>query len=130
MNLLLDTHIFLWFITNDPKLPAAYALAIQDPANDVHLSTASVWEAVIKFALGKLPLPGPAPTYLPARRMSHGIASLPVEEGDMPHLATLPHHHRDPFDRIIISQTLRHGMTLLSVDQAVTQYAVPVLPPV
>src|SRR3954451_2420929 len=57
MRLLLDTHVFLWYITADPKLPATFRAAIQDPANDVYLSTASVWEAVIKHALNKLPVP-------------------------------------------------------------------------
>lgn len=128
MKLLLDTHTFLWFITNDPRLPAAHALAIRDPGTEVHLSFASVWEAVIKHALGKLPLPGPAPVYLPEQRAKHGIASLLIEEEDMPHLATLPHLHRDPFDRILIAQALRHHMTLVSVDQAILQYQVPMLP--
>lgn len=130
MTLLLDTHIFLWYITLDPKLPAAYARAIRDPANEVCLSIASVWEAVIKHALGKLPLQGLAHVYLPEQRVKHGITLLSIEEGDMPFLTGLPHHHRDPFDRILVAQTLRHNMTLLSVDPLVTQYPVTVLPPV
>jgi PIN domain nuclease of toxin-antitoxin system len=130
MNLLLDTQIFLWFITNDPKLPANYALAIRDPANVVHLSIAATWEAVIKYALGKLPLPGPAHIFLPDERINHGIASLPVEEDDMPFLAALPHHHRDPFDRIMVAQAQRHQMTMLSVDHLVSLDPVVILPPV
>lgn len=130
MTLLLDTHIFLWFITSDPKLPGNYNVAIRDRANVVFLSIAGVWEGVIKDALGKLPLPGPAHVYLPAQRVLHGILSLPVEEDDMPYLAALPHLHGDPFDRIMVAQVQRHGMTLLTVDQKVIQYAVPVLSPV
>jgi PIN domain nuclease of toxin-antitoxin system len=89
MRLLFDTHVFLWYITADPKLPATFRVAIQDPANEVYLSVASVWEAVIKHGLGKLPLPGPPADYLLQQRDAHGIASLPGDEGAMPHLAGL-----------------------------------------
>lgn len=95
MKLLLDTHVFLWYITADPKLPVTSRAAIQDPANEVYLSAASVWEAVIKHALGKLPLPAPPADYLPQQRDAHAIAALPVDEGAMPHLAALPPLHRD-----------------------------------
>ncbi len=94
MRLLLDTLVFLWYVTADPKMPATFRVAIQDPANEVYLSVASVWEAVIKHALGKLPLPGPPAEYLPQQRDAHGIASLPVDEGAMPPLASLPSLHR------------------------------------
>ena len=81
MRLLLDTHVFLWYITADPRLPATFRAAIQDPANEVYLSVASVWEAVIKYRLGKLPLPAPPEHYLPQQRAAHGIASLPIPQG-------------------------------------------------
>ena len=83
MKLLLDTHAFLWYITADPKLPATFLAAIRDPANDVFLSAASVWEAVIKHQLGKLPFPAPPAGYLPQQRDAHGIAALPIDEGAM-----------------------------------------------
>lgn len=69
MRLLLDTHVFLWYITADPKLPATFRAASQDPANEVYLSVASVWEAVIKYHLGKLPLPASPADYLPHRSL-------------------------------------------------------------
>jgi PIN domain nuclease of toxin-antitoxin system len=128
MRLLLDTHVFLWYISADPTLPAAYRDAVRDPAHTVYLSVASVWEAVIKHALGKLPLPAPPAEYLPRQRDAHQISTLPVEEGALPHLATLPPLHRDPFDRILIAQALQHGLTLLTVDDAVRAYPVPLLP--
>lgn len=128
MRLLLDTHVFLWYITAYPKLPATFRAAIQDPANEVYLSVASVWEAVIKYGLGKLPLPGPAADYLPQQREAHGIASLPVDEGAMPHLAALPPLHGDPFDRVLIAQALQHGLTVVTVDTALAAYPVPLLP--
>jgi PIN domain nuclease of toxin-antitoxin system len=128
MKVLLDTHVFLWYITADPKLPSAFRAAIQDPANEAYLSVVSVWEAVIKHGLGKLPLPSPPADYLPQQREAHGIASLPVDEGAMPVLANLPLLHRDPFDRLLVAQAFQHGLTLVTVDPAVTVYAVPLLP--
>ena len=130
MRLLLDTHVFLWYITADPKLPATFRTAIQDPTNEVYLSVASVWEAVIKHQLNKLPLPAPPATYLPQQRAAHGIASLPIDEDAMPYLAALPPTHRDPFDRILVAQALQHGLTLATMDALVIAYPVPVLPAV
>jgi PIN domain nuclease of toxin-antitoxin system len=130
MKLLLDLHIFLWYIAADPKLPAVYKAAIEDDSNEVNLSVVSVWEAVIKNMLGKLPFPSPPAEYLPEQRRLHNIASLVVDEGALLQLATLPPHHNDPFDRLLIAQVLQHGFTLLSVDAAVTAYPVPILPPV
>src|ERR1700723_3442476 len=116
MRILLDTHIFLWYISADPQLPVAFRDAIREPANEVFLSVASVWEAVIKYTLGKLPLPEAPATYLPQQREAHQIATLPVEEGALVHLANLPPLHRDPFDRLLIAQALQHGLTLVTVD--------------
>lgn len=127
MRLLLDTHVFLWYISADPKLPAAFRAAIQEPANEVFLSVASVWEAVIKYGLGKLPLPAPPEEYLPRQRESHRIASLPVEKGALLHLAKLPPLHRDPFDRILVAQALQHDLTILTVDDAVKAYPAKLL---
>ena len=99
MRLLLDTHVFLWYITDDPRLAAASAAAIQEEANEVYLSVVSVWEALAKHQLGKLPLPAPADDYLRSRREQHGIASLPFDEPSLSHLLRLPLHHRDHYER-------------------------------
>jgi PIN domain nuclease of toxin-antitoxin system len=128
MRLLLDTHVFLWYISADPQLPVAFRDAIRDPGNEVYLSVASVWEAVIKYALGKLPLPEAPAEYLPRQREAHRIATLPVEEAALAHLANLPPLHRDPFDRILIAQALQHGLRLVTVDDAVRAYPVLLLP--
>lgn len=122
MRLLLDTHIFLWYITADPQLPAPFHIAIQDPANEVFLSAVSVWEAVIKYSLGKLSLPGPPEDYFVRQRQRHGVASLPIEEAAMIHLARLPLLHRDPFDRMLLAQALQHDLTIVTVDGAVRAY--------
>src|ERR1700730_9132154 len=118
MRVLLDTHVFLWYISADPQLPVAFRDAIRDPANEVYLSVASVWEAVIKYALGKLPLPEAPAEYLPRQRVAPRIAPLPLYEAAVVHLANLPSLHRDPFDRILIAQALQHGMKLATVDDA------------
>lgn len=127
MKLLLDPHIFLWYISADPRLPLAHRAAIQDPANEVFLSAASVREAVIKYGLGKLALPAPPDEYLPRQRERHLIGSLPIEEAAMTHLARLPSLHRDPFDRILVAQALQHDLTVLTVDGAVKAYPVMLL---
>lgn len=128
MRILLDTHVFLWYISADPQLPGAIRDATRDPANDVYLSAASVWEAVIKYGLGKLPLPEPPAEYLPRQREAHRIGTLPVEEAALTHRAGLPPLHHDPFDRILVAQALQHGLQLATVDDVVRAYPVPLLP--
>ena len=128
MKLLLDTHAFLWFISGDSRLPAEIGDLIGDMQNDVYLSVASVWEAIIKQQLNKLPLPESAATYLPKCRRQHFIQSLFVDEASVARLAELPDLHRDPFDRIIISQALQHGLTIVTSDAVMRAYAVPLIP--
>ncbi len=125
MKLLFDTHIFLWFISGDAKLSGAARALITDPNNEVFLSVASIWEAVIKYQLGKLPLPQAPETYLPKQRRNHQIANLNIDEATISFLPKLPALHRDPFDRILICQALQHGLTIVTVDTAIISYAVP-----
>jgi PIN domain nuclease of toxin-antitoxin system len=127
MKLLIDTHVFLWYITADPRLPSAFMVAIQDASNEVFLSVVSVWEAVIKHDLGKLSLPHSPADCLPQQRVAHGIESLSVDEGAMPHLATLSPLHPDPFDRLLIAQAIQHGLTLATVDAFFATYPVQLL---
>ncbi|MEX2170501.1 MAG: type II toxin-antitoxin system VapC family toxin [Pirellulales bacterium] len=128
MNLLLDTHIFLWYISGDARLALHHRDSIRDPSNRVYLSVASVWEAVIKHAIGKLALPQSPAAYLPQQRRGHRIDSLPIEESPLAELASLPPLHRDPFDRLLVAQALFYGMTLVTVDPLIQAYPVPVLP--
>ncbi|NJL27678.1 MAG: type II toxin-antitoxin system VapC family toxin [Thermoanaerobaculia bacterium] len=124
MRLLLDTHVFLWYVTGSRELPARLQEAIRDPENDVLLSVASVWEASIKHRLGKLALPSTPGLYLPLQRKRHGIGNLPVDEAAVARLDALPLLHRDPFDRMLISQALAHELTLATVDDAIKAYPV------
>jgi PIN domain nuclease of toxin-antitoxin system len=128
MRILLDTHVFLWHIAGDARMPARFRAAILDPSNEIFLSAASVWEAVIKHALGKLPLPASPAEYLPRQRDAHQIASLPIDEAAMIHLAALPAIHRDPFDRMLLAQSVQHGLTLATVDSVLRAYGVQTLP--
>jgi PIN domain nuclease of toxin-antitoxin system len=127
MRILLDTHIFLWFISGDAQLPTSVRDAIRDLDNDVYLSAISVWEAIVKYQLGKLPLPEHPETYLPKQRDLHQIASLALDESSVLQLAKLPPLHRDPFDRMLICQALQNGLTIATVDTAVRAYLVSVI---
>ena len=127
MNLLLDTCIFLWFISGDQRLPASMREAIRDPANAVHLSAVSLWEIIVKYQLGKLSLPRPPEQYIPEQRQRHRIASLPLDEDSVARLQQLPPLHRDPFDRMLICQALARNLTLLTVDDKIRAYPVQVM---
>src|ERR1043166_509261 len=116
MKLLLDTHAFLWYITNDPKLPRYAFDAIRQKANETYLSVVSVWEALVKYQIGKLALPAPAAEYLTARATAHRIEMLSLDVQAVAHLLSLPLHHRDPFDRMLICQALHHELTLVTTD--------------
>jgi PIN domain nuclease of toxin-antitoxin system len=127
MRILLDTHIFLWFISGDAQLSMNVRDVIRDPDNEVYLSAVSVWEAIVKYQLGKLPLPESPETYLPKQRELHQIASLAFDESSVVQLAKLPPLHRDPFDRMLICQALQNGLTIATVDSAVRAYSVSVM---
>ncbi|MDF0652045.1 MAG: PIN domain nuclease [Nitrospira sp. LK265] len=124
MKLLLDTCTFLWLITDDPALSNKARELFTDPVNEAYLSTVSVWEMVVKFSLDKLHLPEAPERFIPEQRERHQIAKLPLEEQAVFYLPRLPALHRDPFDRMLICQTIHHELTLLTPDPLITQYAV------
>lgn len=127
MILLLDTHIFLWFITNDSKLPLKYSSTITNLENEVYLSVASSWEMLIKYQIGKLSLPEQPSKYIAKNRRKHRIRSLAIYESSIKEIASLPLHHNDPFDRLIIAQSIRYKMTLLTLDEKFQHYPVNIL---
>lgn len=126
MKLLLDTCSFLWLISDDPALSPAARNLFAAADNQVFLSAASVWEILIKHRLGRLPLPAPAERFVVQQRQAHGIEALPITEDAVMHLHKLPDHHKDPFDRILVCQAISQGMTLLTPDDAIARYPVPV----
>ena len=122
MKLLLDTCTFLWIVTGAPDLsPRAHDL-FQAPDNEVYLSAASAWEITVKHGLGRLSLPDPPDRFVREMREAHGIASLPIDEESALHVSRLPALHADPVDRLLVSQAIVHGLTILTPDPLVTQY--------
>ena len=122
MKLLLDTCTFLWALSGVPPLPPRVADMVRNPDNDVFLSAASAWEITIKYAAGKLTLPEHPERYVPAMRAERGFAALAIDEESALHASRLPLLHRDPFDRLIVSQAIVHGMTILTPDPIVARY--------
>lgn len=122
MKLLLDTCTFLWIVGGHRALPARVVDLFRAPDNEVYLSAASVWEIALKHALGRLPLPEPPERFVPGERTAHAIAALPIDEESALHLSHLPALHRDPFDRMLVSQAIVHGLAILTPDPLVSQY--------
>src|SRR2546428_52295 len=127
MKILLDTHIFLWYINKDSRLPDNFRENIQNLDNEVYLSVVSLWESIIKHQLGKLSLPQPPEIYIPMQRERHLISSLSIDEASITQLAKLSPIHRDPFDRMIICQAIEYDMTIITVDDIFLSYPVTVL---
>ena len=127
MKLLLDTCTFLWLASDSPALSARARHACLDPGHTVYLSALSAWEIAVKTRLGKLQLPLEPAAYVRTRRALMGIEPLPFSETAALHDVVLPPHHRDPFDRGLVSQAILHGMTIVSPDSALSAYPAPIL---
>lgn len=120
MRLLLDTCTLIWLITGERALPDRVRRALADA--DVALSAASAWEMAIKYEKGTLRLNQPPARLIPAVRERYGVAPLPIDEESALHVARLPALHADPFDRMLVSQAIVHGLTIVTPDPLVTQY--------
>ena len=127
MKLLLDTHVFLWSVDSPERLTAAAVTALKDPANAVFVSVTSAWEIAIKQSVGKLTLARPAEQWVPDRIQRAGFEVTPVSLAAALRVRSLPHHHRDPFDRMLIAQALEDGYTIVTRDNAFAAYGVPIL---
>ena len=124
MSLLLDTHILLWWLSDDPLLPAAAREAIASPESEVTISAASVWEIAIKKAAGRLD----APDDLVEALATDDFETLPITVAHAVAAGALPPYHSDPFDRILIAQARTNDLTLISIDRRFPQYDVELLP--
>lgn len=122
-TLLLDTHVLLWWLSDDERLPERMRAAVADGENEVFVSAASAWEMSIKAALGKLT----APDGLREELRQQGLTELPITVDDGLAAGALPRHHEDPFDRMLIAQAARRGLQLLSVDRRFRDYDVRLL---
>lgn len=123
MQLLLDTHTFLWWNADDPALGAVARAAIVEPANVVFVSAATAWEIAVKRALGKLDAPGDIADWVPA----NGFVELAIDIGHAVRSAELPFRRRDPFDRLLIAQAQLEELTLVTGDPDMLEYGVATL---
>lgn len=124
MRLLLDSHTILWFVEDDPQMPEHIKNLIEDEQHEKFVSVASAWELAIKVSTGKLALAKPIEVYLPDIIENNGFLLLPVT---MPHalrVATLPFHHKGPFDRLLIAQSLQEAMPIVGIDAVFDNYGV------
>jgi PIN domain nuclease of toxin-antitoxin system len=124
LRILLDTHVALWWANDPAKLTDSARSLIADGGNDVFLSAASVWEAAIKTAAGRLVTPTPIDEAAPTA----GLRELTINWTHCRRAAALPPLHRDPFDRMLVAQALEEGLVLVTRDPLVQQYAVPTAP--
>lgn len=122
MDLLLDTHTFLWFIGNDPQLSSDARDLIEDGTNQVYLSVASCWEMAIKYKIGKLTLTEPFDILIPREVSSNGFRLLEIAYRHAEHTISLDMHHRDPFDRLLIAQAIVENMPFVSNEALFDQY--------
>jgi PIN domain nuclease of toxin-antitoxin system len=124
VNLLLDTHTFLWFIGGSDRLSAHARDLIEDGENDRYISVASLWEMAIKVSIGKLNVPLPFTRLVREHVVGNAIEVLPIAPEHLDEQRKLPFHHRDPFDRLIIAQAITEDMTIVGRDAEFEAYPV------
>ena len=127
MNLLLDTHTLLWFIAGSSSLSASARTLIEDAENDKFVSIVSIWETAIKISTGKMSLSSPFDTLFPRQLEINGFELLPVKVEHTSLVTTLPFHHRDPFDRLLIAQGIVEDFAIVTTDSDFSDYAIKLL---
>lgn len=124
MRVLLDTHAFLWWINEDTRMSERTTEIFSDGDNELLFSAASSWEMAIKIGLGKLRVSGEFGSYLSRCLAENAMEVLPVSFAHTVGVARLPHHHRDPFDRILVAQALIEEIPIVSADDSISRYPV------
>ena len=127
MNLLLDTHAFLWWVMDDDRLPPGTRTILADPDNHLFLSAVTGWEMAIKSRLGKLKLPQGVERFVPHQIKVNGMEVLPIQMSHALQVASLPDHHHDPFDRLLIAQAQVENMPLVTADSEIEKYHVRIV---
>jgi PIN domain nuclease of toxin-antitoxin system len=127
MRALLDTNAFIWWVTNDPKLSARAAQTISSRANELLISTISVWEIAIKEALGRIVVRGDLQSLLAAQISENTATILPFALDHALRVANLPSHHKDPFDRALIAQAVVENVPIITSDRIISRYPVQVI---
>lgn len=124
MRLLLDTHTFLWWVNNDPLLSNPARAIIANERNTCYLSLASCWELAIKVSIGKLQLSKSVDRFISEELTANDFQLLSIDFRHVAKVETLPFHHRDPFDRLLVAQVLSEKMTIISADTVLSEYGV------
>lgn len=124
MRAILDTHVFLWWVLDVPRLSVEARSILQDGANELLFSTASAYELTIKAQSGRLSLPEPPDSYVPNRLAANAFESLSIELAHALRAGSLPTIHRDPFDRMLVAQAQIEGLPILTADPAIGRYDV------
>jgi PIN domain nuclease of toxin-antitoxin system len=124
MTLLLDTHTVLWFFWKDPQLSAKATALICDPTSRKLVSPATAWEVAIKVSLKKLDIGGPCRGFFPQHMVRNNFEWLPITDDHLTGVVTLPFHHKDPFDRMLIAQAMIEAIPIVSADTAFDAYGV------
>jgi PIN domain nuclease of toxin-antitoxin system len=124
VRVLLDTHAFLWLVTDHPSLSDRARSVFLNAGNDVLVSAVTGFEIAVKYSLGKLRLTEPPRDFMENRVRHNALSRLPVTLVHTYRLAHLPYHHRDPFDRLLVAQALEEGLPMLSCDEVLSQYGV------
>lgn len=127
MNLLIDTHIFIWLQIELHKLSAKRIQMLEDKSNTLFLSLASVWELQLKIQLGKFSFPKPLPEIIQGQQEINDLRILPITPEHIYELKNLPFHHKDPFDRLLIAQSIVEDFTLVTDDPKFSDYSVKIL---
>lgn len=128
MTYLLDTHVWLWMLAEPARIRPELIAELRDPGTRLLLSAASSWEIAIKWAIGRLQLPEPPATYVPSRMLRTGVMGLAVAHSHALQVATLPPHHRDPFDRLLVAQAQLDDVAIVTSDPALDAYDVRTIP--
>jgi len=127
MKVLLDTHTFLWWITDDDRLSSTAREIITNGDNELFLSAATGWEISIKAQLGRIKLPKEPHSFIAEQLRLNSIQSLPIHMSHALHIYSLPNHHRDPFDRMIIAQAQLEDLPILTMDSQIARYQIKVI---
>jgi len=125
MKVLIDTHVFLWGLTQESRLSEKVRALL--PSSDVWVSVASVWEIVTKVQIGKLSLPGPVGPYIRAQLTANGVSVLPILLDHVLRIESMKLHHRDPFDRILIAQSLEESLPIVTSDPQFEKYPIELI---
>lgn len=127
MRILLDTQCWLWMALTPDRIAAAARQLVETTQNELVLSAASAWEIAIKHAIGKLRLPEPPERFVPSRCVTLRTVALAIDSAHALRVGTLPAHHRDPFDRILVAQAQLEGLPILTADPVFARYDVTVI---